>query len=99
MTQYPTKEILINNAKVIKKQGSNLKEYFIVFDNDANQGENAYFCFENSTGLKTEQLERLEDNYQTITRIKLTYYEREYNDRLGKYVVDFKLPINNFSTE
>ena len=95
--QQDTKEIVLANVKMIKKQNINNQDYFIVFDNDGEQGNNAYFCFPSSTGLKPEQMERLDFNYQAISKIKLTYYEKEYNGRLGKCVVDFGLPANEFN--
>ena len=92
MNQRELKEVELNNVSVKEMTSKSGNTYYIIFDNDGEQNNNAYFCFRGSDNLKHEDFERLRAEADHIISIQLTYFENEFNGRINKKVVSFKLP-------
>ena len=84
MNKKELKEVELNNVSVKEMTSKAGNTYYIIFDNDGEKNNNAYFCFRGSNNLNFDEFERLSAGWESITSIQLTYFEAEYNGRLTR---------------
>ena len=56
----------LTNFKIIERQDSKGNDYYIIFDNDQEYGNNAYFCWKGTVKTGWEDLIRNRDNMKEI---------------------------------
>lgn len=81
------KTITLTNLNISQRENQWGKPYFIIFDEDKQEPNNAYFCFRGEQALTHEDFAKLEQNWWQITKIQLTYQE----DQKGKKVLSFQI--------
>lgn len=89
MTTNELKTIEIKNLNISQRESKIGKTYYIIFDDDKQDFNNAYFCFRGAENLNHDDFTKLEENWDKITQIQLEYKE----DEKGKRVISFKYKI------
>ena len=75
----------LTNFKVINMSDKNGKEYFIIFDEDNKDGNNAFFCWSETLKSQWTDLQNKRDNWKEI---EIEYEEREKGNKVIKIFAD-----------
>ena len=69
----------LTNFKVIQKNDRTGKEYFIIFDNDNQGANNAYFCWPEGIQIGKDDLLKNRDSWKEI---EIEYEEKEKGNKV-----------------
>lgn len=72
-------KLKLTNFKIIEKESIKGDTYFIIFDDDNEGGNNAYFCWQGT--LKTGW-EDLKNNYDNLKEIEIEWEAKEKWNRV-----------------
>lgn len=77
--------LTLTNFKIIKRQDIKGNDYYIIFDNNGENGKNAYFCWEGTVKEGWDYLQ----NYETLKEIEIAWEWKEKGNRvIGIYSND-----------